>query len=316
MVSKNDIHIVLVEDNPGDAYLIQHLLQGIGAFQCKTFTTLKATAGYLTQTKTGTTPPKPDVILLDLSLPDSHGLETLTCLRATAPTIPIVILTILDDDGIATAALRQGAQDYLIKGEITRDNLIRSLRYGIERTHLIQRIQESEVQLRQTNTELARVARLKDEFLANMSHELRTPLNAILGMTESLQEHVFGELNPKQIEAIQTIENSGSHLLELINDILDVAKIESGRIELDRLPTEVAALCQESLALIKQQALNKNIQVEMPLPSNLPDLLVDARRIRQVLVNLLHNAVKFTPEGGRITLNVQLFATSKSPREY
>jgi PAS domain S-box-containing protein len=165
-------------------------------------------------------------------------------------------------------------------------------------------------QLQQTNEELARATRLKDEFLANMSHELRTPLNAILGMTEGLQEEVFGDINPKQLKSLQIIERSSSHLLELINEILDVAKIESGQIELDCIPTAIAKLCKSSLSFIKQQALTKRIQLETHLPIDLPDLLVDERRIRQVLINLLNNAVKFTPEGGRITLKVTVPAQS------
>jgi len=163
---------------------------------------------------------------------------------------------------------------------------------------------QAEVHLQRTNEELARAARLKDEFLANMSHELRTPLNAILGMTEGLQEGIFGDLGPRPLKALQTIERSGSHLLELINDILDIAKIESGQMELDRVPTAVIPLCQNSLAFITQQALKKQIRLELKLPSHPPNLHVDERRIRQVLINLLNNAVKFTPAGGHVTLEV------------
>jgi len=163
---------------------------------------------------------------------------------------------------------------------------------------------QAEAQLQHTNQELARATRLKDEFLANMSHELRTPLNAILGMTEGLQEEVFGKVSDRQLKALQTIESSGTHLLELINDILDVSKIAAGQIELDCAPTSINQLCQTSLAFVKQQALQKRIQINTKIQINLPDLLVDERRIRQVLINLLNNAVKFTLEGGRITLEV------------
>ncbi|MEH1919872.1 GAF domain-containing protein, partial [Nostoc sp.] len=177
-----------------------------------------------------------------------------------------------------------------------------------ERQQTEAKLTQSNQQLAVSNQELARATRLKDEFLANMSHELRTPLNAILGMTEGLQEEVFGIVNEQQLKALQTIERSGSHLLELITDILDVAKIEAGQMELDYTSTSVAHLCQSSLVFIKQQALQKRIQLEIKLKTNLPDLLVDERRIRQVLINLLNNAVKFTPERGRITLEVtQLF---------
>ncbi|WP_374937739.1 response regulator [Pseudanabaena sp. BC1403] len=161
---------------------------------------------------------------------------------------------------------------------------------------------QAEFQLQRAYEELIRATRLKDEFLANMSHELRTPLNAILGMSEALQELIFGSLNDKQIRLIKTIEDSGNHLLSLINDILDVAKIESGQIDLDLQPADISALCNYSMAFIKQQALKKRIQIRANIPPQLPKLLIDERRILQVLINLLNNAVKFTPDGGCITL--------------
>ncbi|MBD2296041.1 PAS domain S-box protein [Anabaena sphaerica FACHB-251] len=165
-------------------------------------------------------------------------------------------------------------------------------------------LQETNKQLAAFNEELARATRLKDEFLANMSHELRTPLNAILGLSEGLQDEVFGVINEKQRQSLRTIEGSGKHLLELINDILDLSKIEAGQMELHCIPTAISPLCQSSLAFIRQQALQKRIQLEVKIQPNLPELSLDERRIRQVLINLLNNAVKFTPEGGRITLEV------------
>jgi len=167
---------------------------------------------------------------------------------------------------------------------------------------------QTELQLQRINEELVRATRLKDEFLANMSHELRTPLNAILGMTEILQEAIFGDLNDRQRQSIQTIEQSSNHLLELINDILDVAKIEAGQIKLLCQPCHIESLCQSSLIFIKQQAFSKNIQLETEIPANLPRINLDERRIRQVLINLLSNAVKFTPNGGQIALKVSYIA--------
>lgn len=191
--------------------------------------------------------------------------------------------------------------------------LTNQLAIAIQQVRLVEQLQQelkerqqAQQQLTERNQELARATRLKDEFLANMSHELRTPLNAILGMTEGLQEGVFGPINDQQTESLHTIETSAVHLLSLINDILDVAKIESGQIELECTSIPVAPLCSSSLAFIKQQALKKSIQIKTHLPANLPNLLVDERRTRQALINLLTNAVKFTPEGGRITLTVSL----------
>jgi signal transduction histidine kinase/CBS domain-containing protein len=167
---------------------------------------------------------------------------------------------------------------------------------------LEQRVQDRTAELQCTNQELARATRLKDEFLANMSHELRTPLNAILGMTEGIQEEVFGIINEKQTKALQIVTSSATHLLSLINDILDVAKIESGQIQLNYASIPLNRLCSSSLTFIKQQAFQKRIQLETEFAPNLPHLLVDELRIRQVLINLLTNAVKFTPEGGQVML--------------
>jgi signal transduction histidine kinase/ActR/RegA family two-component response regulator/PAS domain-containing protein len=166
------------------------------------------------------------------------------------------------------------------------------------------KLTESNQQLAISNEQLAHATHLKDEFLANMSHELRTPLNAILGMSEALQEQVFGIINEKQERALNTISSSGSHLLELINDILDVAKIESGKIEMNYTLTSVNEVCESSLLFIKHQASQKGIQIESQISSYLPELMLDERRIRQVLINLLNNAIKFTPEGGKISLQV------------
>ena len=142
----------------------------------------------------------------------------------------------------------------------------------------------------------------KSRFLATMSHELRTPLNAILGMTENLQEGIFGDLTERQFYALATIEQSSTHLLNLINDILDIAKVEAGQLEPNWAVVSVQNLCRRSLDLVTQQAQKKQITLTLDLPADIPDLWGDARRLHQVLVNLLDNAVKFTPEGGQVTL--------------
>ncbi|BCL35454.1 PAS domain-containing protein [Nostoc sp. MS1] len=175
-----------------------------------------------------------------------------------------------------------------------------------ERKQAEEQLWRTNEQLANTNAELARATRLKDEFLANMSHELRTPLNAILGMSEGFLEGVFGSINQKQEKAIATIERSGKHLLELINDILDLSKIESGKLELQISNVSVRSLCDGSLTFIKQMALKKNIRLQTEIDSHIDTIQVDDRRLRQVLINLLSNAVKFTPEGGSVTLKVWL----------
>jgi len=158
--------------------------------------------------------------------------------------------------------------------------------------------------LRAANVELARAVRLKDEFLANMSHELRTPLNAILGLSESLQEYVYGPLNDKQRMTLHTIEESGRHLLSLINDILDLSKIGADKLELQVSWTSIEPVCQASLAFIKQSAHKKKIGLSYTFDNAVTMIQADERRLKQILVNLLGNAVKFTPEGGKVGLEV------------
>jgi PAS domain S-box-containing protein len=163
---------------------------------------------------------------------------------------------------------------------------------------------EAEAALRRTNAELRRAAQTKDAFLATMSHELRTPMNAVLGIAEALGEEAYGPLTEKQQGALRHIEESGRHLLSLINDILDLSKIEAGKLTLEPDTVEVGGLCQASLRLIREAALKKQLEVGLALDPAVPLLVADMRRLKQILVNLLTNAVKFTPPGGRVGLEV------------
>lgn len=165
-------------------------------------------------------------------------------------------------------------------------------------------LRENRDKLSAANAALEKAARLKDEFLASMSHELRTPLTGILGLSEALQLKTYGELNPKQITAVATIQESGRHLLELINDILDLSKIEAGKLELQFAPCFVTDVCQASLQLIKGMAHQKKQNVTYKPLTQPVFIRADARRLKQILVNLLSNAVKFTPEGGELGLEV------------
>lgn len=159
-----------------------------------------------------------------------------------------------------------------------------------------------EQRVKERTAELVRANHIKDEFMANMSHELRTPLNGILGNAEILLEGVHGSINQKQSQSVETIYSSGQHLLNLINDILDVSKIESGKFELHPESISVQLICESSLTFIKQLALKKSIKVEYNPSPSASAIFADPIRLKQILVNLLSNAVKFTPENGNIKL--------------
>jgi len=140
----------------------------------------------------------------------------------------------------------------------------------------------------------------KSEFLANMSHELRTPLNAIIGFSEVLAEKMFGDVNDKQAEYLHDILESGRHLLSLINDILDLSKIEAGRMELEASEFDLPQVIQNALTLVRERALRRGIALHHVIDAQVADIRADERKVKQVLLNLLSNAIKFTPEGGRI----------------
>jgi len=169
---------------------------------------------------------------------------------------------------------------------------------AIENVRLITEIQAKSGQLEAAS-------RHKSEFLANMSHELRTPLNAIIGFSEVLEQRMFGELNERQAEYTRDIATSGRHLLNLVNEILDLAKVEAGRMELEPSAFAPAETIRGALGFVRERAAEHRITLEADLPENLGILVADERKVRQILLNLLSNAVKFTPDGGRVTLRAQ-----------
>jgi signal transduction histidine kinase len=167
---------------------------------------------------------------------------------------------------------------------------------AIENVRLFNEIQEKSRQL-----EIA--SKHKSDFLANMSHELRTPLNAIIGFSEALKERMFGDLNEKQAEYIEDIYASGRHLLALINDILDLSKVEAGRMELDLAEFDVPAALDNAVTLVKERAQRHGIRLVLDVGPGVGAFVADERKVKQILLNLLSNAVKFTPEGGKVSVS-------------
>ncbi|MCT0206895.1 ATP-binding protein [Synechococcus sp. CS-1332] len=199
------------------------------------------------------------------------------------------------------------------------NHVVRTLGIAIQQADLFAKLEAelqekklAEANLLRTNEELARSTRLKDQFLANMSHELRTPLNGILGMAESMQENIYGEISPMQRQALGEIESSGAHLLDLINDVLDITKIEAGKLEVELKPVAISALCRSCIKTIQPMAQAKSITLSADIQPGLSVCLLDQRLIRQVLINLLSNAVKFTPEAGTVRLQARMVPTKQA----
>jgi signal transduction histidine kinase len=169
---------------------------------------------------------------------------------------------------------------------------------AIQNARLFREIEEKSTQIEAAN-------RHKSEFLANMSHELRTPLNAIIGFSEVLGERLFGELNEKQAEYTEDILSSGRHLLSLINEILDLSKVEAGRMELELAEFDLPLAIDNARTFVRERAAKHGINLDVTVDERLGEFMGDERKIKQVLLNLLSNAVKFTPEGGRIGINAR-----------
>ena len=279
-MADHKIKVLLVEDNPDDALLVQEMMtaEGAGRYEFTVEGTLKSAQERLQKESF-------DLMLLDFNLPDSHGLVTMKSLQKIAPYLAIVVITGMDDEAVALKALEFGAEDFLVKSQFEGRLLMRSAKYAVERKR---------------SEDLQKASKAKDEFLANMSHELRTPLNSIIGFSEVLSKEKYGPLNERQTKYTQNILTSGRYLLSLINDVLDLARVESGKMVLEASLFSVKSCLQEASLLMGGLDFSEKVQFVMDLAEDLGDIQADERKIKQVVYNLLSNAVKFTPAGGKI----------------
>jgi len=206
-------------------------------------------------------------------------------------------------DGAVRHVRASAAHLTIIPGDTT-GVLVGAIVDTTEEARVEQVLREGQDVLRRANRELAHASRMKDDFLSSMSHELRTPLHGMLGLTESLQEGLYGPLAPGQMVPLGMVREAGEHLLSLINDILELSKIEAGQFAMAFVPVNIDAVCQSSLRIVRRQAADKQLRLHVSADAGTEFVPGDERRIRQMLVNLLGNAVKFTPAHGEIGLEV------------
>ncbi|MDE2514075.1 MAG: hybrid sensor histidine kinase/response regulator [Alphaproteobacteria bacterium] len=289
--STRTLHILLMEDNPGDARLTRLLLEEASDFP---FNLVHVTS--FEQGMSALANGDFDITLVDLSLGDSYGIDTVQSMRQRVPLMPMIVLSGLEDETMAVAALQEGAQDYLVKGQGDGNLIKRSIRYAMERNRV-------EAQLVETKNAAEAASRAKTEFLANMSHELRTPLNAIIGFSEILKQEPLGPLgHPSYRDYVRDVYESGVHLLHIINDILDLSKIEVGKLTLSETPVDLREAIESCMRIVRERADNGGIALVAELAPDLPTFNADERMVKQVLLNLLSNAIKFTPPGGSVRI--------------
>jgi len=336
-MSISPLNILLVEDNPADADLLQEILEEAEEMPWS-LVHVEQLKEALSTVQTNNF----DVVLLDLSLPDKQGLGTVAKTHETVPDLPIVVLTGLNDKVTALEALRQGAQDYLVKGKIDSELLTRSIRHAIERSQTLKRLRQSEEKLQQLNEELeCRVAKqteelrqknydlqqeiaqrqhleaelrqsltkekelseLKSNIISVVSHEYRTPLATILSSSELLQHYGHKWQEDKKQRHFQRIQNTIHHMTQLISDVLLINKAEAGKLEFKPVSLDLEAFCHELVEEL-QLTVKTPHQIGFRCQGRSRWVGLDEKLLRQFLTNLLSNAIKYSPEGGTVQFDL------------
>ena len=300
--------LLVVEDSPGDARLLREMFD-----EDKARRTVMTHVATMDEAERYLAANVVDIVLLDLGLPDAHGLEAVHRASAAAPGVPLVVLSGLDDERVAVEALQVGAQDYLVKGQIDSRSLLRALRYAIERKSLQSAALALTDKVDSARAEAVAASAAKATFVANMSHEIRTPLNSIIGFSDLLLDDV--SLTIVQRRYLELVKNAGGALLTVVNDVLDFSKLDAGKVALTLEPFSLLELVSSTVSIVEGIAEAKGLELRVLIDPELTSFNVgDAARIRQVLLNMLSNAVKFTAVGS-VSLDVTR-VRSPSPNEH
>ena len=249
---------------------------------------------------------RPRLVIADVVMPRMDGFEMCRELRRRPEPahLPILMVTGLDDIASIAKAYDAGATDFIAK-PINWPVLTHRVRYVLRASRAFEELRQSSERLAVAKEEAEAANRVKTEFLANMSHELRTPLNAIIGFADIMRQGMFGPLSDRYAEYAVAIGESGKHLMEIINDILELSKSEADRAVLVEEEVEIARTVAFSIGTIEEMARNAGVQCRAEVPPELPKFFGNAAKLRQILINLLSNAVKFTPSGGNVRLSVE-----------
>jgi signal transduction histidine kinase len=289
-MERPEAHVLLIEDNSGDADLVRlRLVEGRPQLKVECVSRLSEALEFLAKET-------PSLVLLDLNLPDSRGADTFRKIREMAPDVPVVILSGQEDEGLAVKALHQGVQDYLIKGDMSSKQLERAMRYAVERQALVLSLDISRKQQLE----------FKNQFLSHVSHELRTPLTCIHQYVSLLVDGLAGPMQPEQADHLKTVLKSVNQLHAMIRDLLEATRAENGTLRVEQRCVAIGEVMHQALAMMRPTAQSKQIRLETVLDPNIPLVYADPDRILEVLMNLLDNAIKFTPAEGAVVMHASM----------
>lgn len=294
----NVVNALIIEDTPDHAELIRMSLNNISGCRTVIAENMQLAKSFLCEQNF-------DVIITDLNLPDSNRHQTVGTLKEIAPLTPLLVLTCdsVNIDGNDSISL--GAQEYLRKDELPTTRIDRLVWHAIERQRILnenmalaEELHSRNMALEIANEKAESGIQAKTEFLTNMSHEIRTPITSILGYLDIALDTTSVLNDSFALEALSSVKRNSNHLLALINDILDVAKVEAGAMTIELIPCEITDILQSSIELVTPQLSVKDLVISQSIAADVPNqLLLDPTRLTQIIVNLLGNAIKFTQDG-------------------
>jgi signal transduction histidine kinase len=283
-------NVLLIEDNPGDADLVRlRLVEGQSPVKVNCVNRLSDGLASLSRET-------PSLVLLDLNLPDSHGAETFRRVMEHSPNVPVVVLSGQDDEVLAMKAVHHGVQDYLVKSNISSKNLERAIRYAVERQALLRSLEIAQKQQLE----------FKNQFLSHVSHELRTPLTCIHQYVTLILDGLAGPVVPDQADHLKTILKSVNQLHAMIRDLLEATRAESGKMRIEPRCIAMGELVRQAVAMLRPTADEKKVGLEVGLDQRLPLVHADPDRVLEVLINLVDNAIKFTPPDGSVMIQANM----------
>jgi signal transduction histidine kinase len=295
------LRLLMLEDSPDDELLVLAALRA-GGYNVQHLRVWSAEAMRRALQEDGW-----ELIISDYCMPNFDAPQALAIANESTRDLPFIIVSGTVGEEQAVAAMRAGARDYVMKESLGRlaPSVRRELNEARERVAR-REAQRVAAELTRENERAEAINFARRQFLANVSHELRTPLNAIIGFSELLDQGTAGALAPKQSEYVRYVLSSGRHLLSLVGDILDLSKVDAGKMDLLPEPTALSGVAVAARDTLQPVASKRGVTLILQIAHDLPLLDVDPLRLRQMLYNLISNGIKFTPSGGRVTISAQV----------